>query len=164
MSLFFGIGGAIGYSVTTDINNYRRFDADCLASRDRFLQDMLPTWPGNRADAVYLYRDLPAFDYTYDIYAEWTLPQDEFSAEVARMAKLFSESKPEHIVMEKGNYTLLMSMGHDGGYHAVPFEPVTDSYDIYIFAYNEKQCRVRYVNCVSLENGADQPYYLELGW
>lgn len=162
VSLFFGIGGAVGYSVTTDISDYRRFDADCLANRDSFLQDMLPTWPGNYEDAVYLYRDLPAWDYTYDIYAEWSLPQDKFDAEVTRMVQLFAERKPEHIVMDKGDYTLLMSLGHYGD--IVPFEPVTDSYDIYIFAYDTEHCRVRYINCISLENGYDQPYYLEMDW
>ena len=162
VSLFFGIGGAVGYSVTTDINDYRCFDADCLANRDSFLQDMLPTWPGNYEDAVYLYRNLPAWDYTYDIYAEWSLPQDEFDAEVARMTQLFAEWKPEYIVMERGGYTLLMSLeSYDD---IAPFEPVTDSYDIYIFAYDTERCRVRYINCISLENGYDQPYYLEMDW
>lgn len=162
VSLFFGIGGAVGYSVTTDINDYRQFNADCLANRDSFLQDMLPIWPGNREDAVYLYRDLPAWDYTYDIYAEWSLPQDKYDAEVTRMVQLFAERKPEHIVMDKGDYTLLMSLGHYGD--IVPFEPVTDSYDIYIFAYDEERCRVRYICCTSLEDGYDQPYYLSLDW
>ena len=35
---------------------------------------------------------------------------------------------------------------------------------VIIPTYNEKENTVRYINCVSLEDGADQPYYLKLDW
>ena len=41
---------------------------------------------------------------------------------------------------------------------------IRDNYDYIIFAYNDKTNTVRYIYCDSLENGADQPYYLELEW
>ena len=46
----------------------------------------------------------------------------------------------------------------------MPFEPVTDGYTYYIFAYNEAELRVRYLLCDSMEDGFYQPYYLELDW
>ena len=159
VSVFAGVGGAVGYSVTTDIYDYRRFDPDCLFNRDSFLQDLLPLWPGSYEDAEYLYQNLPAFDYTYDVYAEWTLPAGHFDGEVQRVQALFAQRMPEHITMTKGRWTLLME---PDWYE--PFQPVTDSYDIYIFAYDAQSRRVRYIVCSSLENGVDQPYYLELDW
>ena len=159
VSVFAGVGGAVGHSVTTDIYDYRRFDPDCLFNRDSFLQDLLPLWPGSYKDAEYLYRNLPAFDYTYDVYAEWTLPAGHFDGEVQRVQALFAQRMPDHVTMTKGRWTLLME---PDGYE--PFQPVTDSYDIYIFAYDPERCRVRYIVCSSLENGVDQPYYLELDW
>lgn len=159
VSAFAGIGGAVGHSVTTDIYDYRRFDPDCLFNRDSFLQDLLPLWPGSYKDAKYLYRNLPALDYTYDMYAEWTLPASHFDGEVRRVQELFAQRMPEHVTLTKGRWTLLME---PDWYE--PFQPVTDSYDIYIFAYDPERCRVRYIVCSSLENGVHQPYYLELDW
>ena len=159
VSVFTGIGGAVGHSVTTDIYDYRRFDPDCLFNRDSFLQDLLPLWPGSYKDAEYLYRNLPALDYTYDVYAEWTLPAGHFDGEVRRVQELFAQRMPDHVTLTKGRWTLLMA---PDGYE--PFQPVTDSYDIYIFAYDPERCRVRYIVCSSLENGVDQPCYLELDW
>ena len=46
----------------------------------------------------------------------------------------------------------------------MPFTKATDNYDYIIFAYNDENNTVRYIYCDSLENGADQPYYLELDW
>lgn len=47
---------------------------------------------------------------------------------------------------------------------STPFEEVSDSYTYYIFAYDETSLIVRYIMCDSLENGADQPFYLSLDW
>ena len=59
----------------------------------------------------------------------------------------------------KGDYHCLILYSGDE-----PFEKATDSYDYIIFSYNDKTNIVRYIYCDSLENGADQPYYLELEW
>lgn len=159
LSVFAGVGGAVGYSVTTDIYDYRRFDPDCLFNRDPFLQDLLPLWPGSYEGAEYLYQNKSAFDYTYDVYAEWTLPVSHFDGEVRRVQELFAQRMPEHVTMTKGRWTVLME---PDWYE--PFQPVTNSYNSYIFAYDTESHRVRYSCCVSLENGVDQPYYLELDW
>ena len=160
----------VSRSETTDIRNYRRLDPDCIANRYDLYQALFPTWPhyfenvkddtGWHAvylDAHYLYRYLPAMDYTYDIYAEWPLDGEEYAQEVARVKDLFSEYS--YVTVEKGAYTCLIV--YDG---TTPFEPVTGSYTYYIFAYNDGEQRVRYLLCDSLENGVDQPYYLELAW
>lgn len=173
----------VSHSETTDFKNYRNFDPDCLANRSSFFQELFPAWPhyfenqrqadgsyeAVYLDAHYLYRNLPAMDYTYDIYAEWPLEQEEFREEVDRVTKLYEEEQqtigknsdyPYITTVKKGNYTCLIY-----GYSGSPvFEEVAGSYTFYIFAYDEKNLRVRYILCDSLENGCDQPYYLSLPW
>ncbi len=162
--------GIMAISETTDFAEYRDVDADCLANRDPFFQELFPMWPNYiesivtpdgdietvYLDARYYYRYLSIMDYTYDIYAEWPLDEETFNKEVARVTKLFEEKNFQTI--QKGNYTCLV-------YSDDPvFEEVTDSYTYYIFAYDERSLKVRYICCCSLENGADQPYYLSLDW
>ncbi len=174
-SLFFS-AGFVSHSETTDLRNYRRFDPDVLANRSSFFLELFPTRPpyyvvdGYMDDAHYLYRNLPAMDYTYDIYAEWSLEPEDFREEVARVTKLYEEQEqaiaeettvPYITTVEKGSYTCLIYAPHQFSHI---FEEVTDSYTYYIFAYDEEHLRVRYILCDSLENGADQPYYLSLPW
>lgn len=174
VALSFGI---VARSETADIRNYRDLDADCNANRQSFYQDLFPTWPHYFVnekqpdgswetvylDARYYYCRRPAVDYTYDIYAQWPLEQAEFDQEVARVKKVFdlhaTEFSRNYVVLQKGNYTCLIA--YEGN---PPFEQVTDSYTYYIFAYSETNLTVRYILCDSLENGADQPYYLSLEW
>lgn len=172
VSFVFSVGIST-HSETSDIVNYRRFDTDCLANRDTFFQDLFPLWPhyfvnevqpdGSLEtvylDAHYYYRNLPAMDYTYDIYAEWPLEKEEFDKEVARVQALYESRASDYIIVQKGNYTCFFWYSGDP-----PFEEVTDSYTYYIFAFDEQNLIVRYIMCDSLENGADQPYYLSLDW
>ena len=160
-------------SETSDIRNYRRFDTDCLANRSSFFQDLFPIWPHYFTnekqpygswdtiylDAHYYYRNLPAMDYTYDIYAEWPLEKQEFDKEVARVQALYESQSSDYITVQKGNYTCFFL--YDGN---PPFEEVTDSYTYFIFAFDEQNLTVRYIMCDSLENGVDQPFYLSLDW
>lgn len=172
------VNGAVDRSETTDIRNYRRLDVECFANRSDLFQELFPIWPhyfenvkiDDRIetvylDAHYLYRMLPAWNYTYDIYAEWPLQKEDFEREVAR-ATAVMEAKAEDwtgayhfVTVQKGKYTCLVIYGGDE-----PFEPVTGSYTYCIFAYNREQLRVRYLFCDSMEHGEDQPYYLELEW
>ena len=165
--------GISSRSETSDIRNYRSFDTDCLANRSSFFQDLFPIWPHYFTnekqsdgswetiylDAHYYYRNLPAMDYTYDIYAEWPLEKEEFDKEVARVQALYESQSSDYITVQKGNYTCFFL--YDG---SPPFEEVTDSYTYYIFAFDEQKLIVRYIMCDSLENGVDQPYYLSLDW
>jgi hypothetical protein len=146
------------HSETSDIRNYRRFDTDCLANRSSFFQDLFPIWP-HYLDAHYYYRNLPAMDYTYDIYAEWPLEKEEFDKEVARVQSLYESQSSDYVTVQKGDYTCFFL--YDGN---PPFEEVTDSYAYFIFAFDEQNLIVRYIMCDSLENGVHQPYYLSLDW
>lgn len=165
----------IDRSESHDFREYRRFDPDCLANRSSLFQDLFPTWANYFVnnendnavylDAHYLYRYLPGFDYTYDIYAEWPLEKETFDEEVSRARAVMAAHRPEedsyqnYVEMQKGNYHCMII------YHGnAPFEQVTDSYTYCIFAYNEEERRVRYLYCDSLDNGQYQPYYLELAW
>lgn len=164
--------GIMAKSETTDITEYRDVDSDCLANKDIFYQELFPAFPhyfknvkqedGSYEtvylDAHYYYRYLTVMDYTYDIYAEWPLEESEFKKEVLRVRELF-EREDDFVTVKKGAYNCFFLYDGDS-----PFEAVTNSYTYYIFAFDEETYTVRYIYCVSLENGADQPYYLDLEW
>ena len=171
--------GIATYSETTDFRHYRDFDPGCLANRNVVFCDVFPAWPryfdnveneDGEFEAVYLdskyyYRYIQGFDYTYDIYAEWPLEEDDFFEEVQRVKEIYEKAVLEKIYgykfveMEKGAFScLILYDGHE------PFQNEPNSYQYLIFAYDEDTNRVRYIYCDSLENGADQPYYLELDW
>ncbi len=162
-----GIFGSI--SETDDIRNYRKLDPECIANRDTIYQDLFPTWPhyftrdedGNTIylDASYYYQYSLGWDYTYDIFAEWPLEQKEFDDEVQRVTALFNGY--EYQVFTKGNYTCLVICA---SYSPEPFKKVNTDYEYNIFAYDTKNLRVRYISCASLDDGYDQPYYLNLDW
>lgn len=178
---FFCPIGMISHSETTDIRNYRHFDVDCTFDQSTQFNDLFPysanywdviDYPDGSQEKIYLdaryyYRYISFFDYTYDVYAEWPLEKDEFYKEVDRVKKLFKDWESQdneyynYPVIQKGNYTCLFCHYK---YDDEPFTKATDNYSYYIFAYDETNLKVRYICCTSLENGADQPYYLELEW
>ena len=171
--------GIVSRSETTDFGNYRDFDPDCLATRNQVFNEVFPTWPHYfdkvkdengewkdvYLDAKYYYQFLYGMDYTYDIYAEWPLESDEFGEEVQRVKDVFEKAiadktyRYKFVEMEKGEYTCLILYSGDE-----PFQKATNNYEYLIFAYSEATNVVRYIYCDSLENGVDQPYYLQLNW
>ena len=171
--------GIVTRSETTDFRNYRDFDPDCLATRNKVFNDVFPTWPhyfenvknedgeweAVYLDAKYYYRFFYGMDYTYDIYAEWPLEADKFGEEVQRVKGVFEKAIADKtygykfVEIEKGEYTCLILYSGDE-----PFQKATNNYQYLIFAYSETTNSVRYIYCDSLENGADQPYYLQLDW
>lgn len=176
---FFMSFGIISKSETTDFRNYRDFDADCLANRNVVFQELFPNWPhyfenAKQADgsyetvfldAHYYYRYYQGFDYTYDIFAEWPLEEGEYTKEINRATAVFEKAVENKTYnykfaeLEKGEYNCLILYSGDE-----PFNKATDSYNYIIFAYNNRYKTVRYIYCESLENGVDQPYYLQLEW
>lgn len=176
---FFMSFGIVPKSETTDFKNYRDFDADCLANRNVVFQELFPNWPHYfenvkqadggyepvYLDSNYYYHYHQGFDYTYDIYAEWPLNEEEYAEEVERVSAVFAkvvENKTynyKFAELKKCDYNCLILYNGDK-----PFNKATNSYDYIIFAYNDKNNTVRYIYCDSLENGVDQPYYLELDW
>ena len=179
LSLFWSAFGIPSCSETTKISNYRKFDKGCLANRSSKFQELFPVWYESpqitvlqddgtyttvERDVRYYYHYFEGMDYTYDIYAEWPLEKDKFTEEVNRVRMLYQEwednSKVPYIEVKKGSYNCLFWYY----YGSPPFEPVDNNYTYYIFAYDEENIRVRYILCDSLENGVDQPYYLQLDW
>ena len=178
ISVFFTYGIVLR-SVTTDFRHYRDLDADCLANRNKVFQELFPAWPryfenvrqedGSwetvYLDAEYYYHYYSGLDDTYDIFAQWPLEEEEYRQEIQRVRDLFNEA------VEKKTYAYSFVEVRKGGYDCLilyrgdePFTPVDNSYDYLIFAYNDALQTVRYICCDSLEDGADQPYYLSLEW
>ena len=178
ISVFFAYG-IVPRSVTTDFRHYRDLDADCLANRNKVFQELFPAWPryfenvkqedgsweAVYLDAEYYYHFYQGLDYTYDIFAQWPLEEDEYRQEIQRVRDLFNEA------VEKETYSYSFAEIRKGGYDCLilyrgdePFTPVDNSYGYLIFAYNDALQTVRYICCDSLEDGADQPYYLSLDW
>ena len=171
--------GIVTRSETTDFRNYRDFDPDCLATRNKVFNEVFPMWPhyfenvkneDGEWEAIYLgakyyYRFFYGMDYTYDIYAEWPLEADKFGEEVQRVKGVFEKAIADKtygykfVEIEKGEYTCLILYSGDE-----PFQKATNNYQYLIFAYSETTNFVRYIYCDSLENGVDQPYYLQLDW
>ena len=171
--------GIVTRSETTDFRNYRDFDPDCLATRNKVFNEVFPMWPhyfenvknedgeweAIYLDAKYYYRFFYGMDYTYDIYAEWPLEADKFGEEVQRVKGVFGKAIADKtygykfVEIEKGEYTCLILYSGDE-----PFQKATNNYQYLIFAYSETTNSVRYIYCDSLENGVDQPYYLQLDW
>lgn len=171
--------GIITRSETTDFRNYRDFDPDCLATRNKVFNEVFPMWPhyfenvknedgeweAIYLDAKYYYRFFYGMDYTYDIYAEWPLEADKLGEEVQRVKGVFEKAIADKtygykfVEIEKGEYTCLILYSGDE-----PFQKATNNYQYLIFAYSETTNSVRYIYCDSLENGVDQPYYLQLDW
>ena len=171
--------GIVTRSETTDFRNYRDFDPDCLATRNKVFNEVFPMWPhyfenvknedgeweAVYLDAKYYYRFFYGMDYTYDIYAEWPLEADQFGEEVQRVKGVFEKAIADNtygykfVEIEKGEYTCLILYSGDD-----PFQKATNNYQYLIFAYSETTNVVRYIYCDSLENGVDQPHYLQLDW
>ena len=173
--------GIVTHSETTDIRNYRDLDVDCIANRNSIFQDLFPIWAHyfenvkqadgyyktEYLDAHYYYRYIESFDYTYDIYAEWPLSQEDYTKEVKRATEVLKQACDSNFgdlaKLKKGDYNcVILYDTYAAG--DMPFEQVTDNYEFYIFAYNDQTKTVRYICCSSLENGVDQPYYLTLDW
>ena len=171
--------GIVTRSETTDFRNYRDFDPDCLATRNKVFNEVFPMWPhyfenvknedgeweAVYFDAKYYYRFFYGMDYTYDIYAEWPLEADKLGEEVQRVKGVFEKAIADKtygykfVEIEKGEYTCLILYSGDD-----PFQKATNNYQYLIFAYSETSNSVRYIYCDSLENGVDQPHYLQLDW
>ena len=171
--------GIVTRSETTYFRNYRDFDPNCLATRNKVFNEVFPMWPhyfenvknedgeweAVYLDAKYYYRFFYGMDYTYDIYAEWPLEADKLGEEVQRVKGVFEKAIADKtygykfVEIEKGEYTCLILYSGDE-----PFQKATNNYQYLIFAYSETTNSVRYIYCDSLENGVDQPYYLQLDW
>ena len=105
----------------------------------------------------YYYRYADFVDEDFDIFAQWVLPEDKFTAEVQRIR----ENLSDRTVYERqwGDWVCLSLTEAD-------FEEVTRYYFHYFFAYNEDTNMVRYVYSYCQDGGGEMasPYFLTLDW
>ncbi len=171
-------------SETTDIRYYREFDAECTFDQWEDFNDLFPESPryfenveGDDGhyhtvylDSQYYYRYYSGFDtYTYNVYAEWPLEKADFDQEVKRVSEVFSKYEQNstwegYVELEKGDYTCLIAYDPRG---FAPFEEVKcedRGYFYKLFAYNEKDLRVRYFYGSCFDWADEQPYYMTREW
>ncbi len=162
-------------SFTTNMNNYCRIDK-CDLYKNAFYKQLFPAEPNGAVrknnkltypNSNYYYRCRAVFEYTVDIYAEWSLNDKNFKKEIDRVRKLYfsyeylygEEDVYDYTEIKTENYTCLIRYFGDS-----PFSQAKVNYYYCIFAYDEVNMRVRYIACYSDEHGAEQPYYLQLDW
>ncbi len=145
-------------SKTEDISNYRAFDPQCIAARARTFQELFPQQPQyNNARYYYRYHSDFGLLQACDIYAEWTLPENNFAEEVERVRSINGGSVWQEV--QRGDYTCLFDCST-----GPIFEDTDGKYTYYIFAYNEKTLTVRYFYCFNGEDKSARPYYTDVEW
>lgn len=108
----------------------------------------------------YYYYFQEVVDPSFNIYAEWVLPKNEFTEELNRIQNYYPEGAIQQA--QWGEWTCL-SFTDD----TLDFSKAEDLIDYYylIFAYNEKTGGVRYIASYSMDCGREEnPYFLSLQW
>lgn len=162
-----------GMSETTDFDHYMVLDVGCSLHNSAMLK-LFPEYPGYGNRKYYYRRDDNML--MYDVYAEWTVDQEELQSEIARAEKLFAsgwygfhfDNGIQRVETE--NFTCLFSVDPMRetplGEPSAPFRQMAKRHYCYvIFAWNEETGRVRY--CVGdyfLGREPCEPYYLSLEW
>ena len=168
-------------STTTDIKNYRKFDADCNINRDILFQKLFPTYAPHSAkqsdgsyknvlqERKYYYSYAGNSScYEYTVYVEFPCDYDKLDEEKSRVAELFEDSCNNEAYnynftpVKKGSYNCLILYNGDE-----PFKEATKNYYYLIFAYNDNDKTVRYIHSFGYDIHGDivnQPYYLQLDW
>lgn len=108
----------------------------------------------------YYYYYQEVVDPSFQIYAEWILPEAEFAEELNRIRSYYPEGAKCQV--QWGEWTCL-SFTDD----TLDFEEAKNEIDYYylIFAYNENTGGVRYISSYSMDCGREEdPYFLSLEW
>ena len=108
----------------------------------------------------YYYYFQEVVDPSFNIYAEWVLPENEFAEELNRVRNYYPDGANQQV--QWGNW-VCMSFTDD----TLDFDEAKDKIDYYylLFAYNEKTGGVRYIASYSMDCGREEdPYFLELEW
>ncbi len=108
----------------------------------------------------YYYYFQEVVDPSFQIYAEWILPENEFAEELNRIHNYYPEGANQQV--QWGDWVCL-SFTDD----TLDFEKAKEKIDYYylIFAYNENIGAVRYVASYSMDCGREEdPYFLSLQW
>lgn len=148
------------YSLTTDINDYMVLDSwveenygDEIHALfpNKIPEDALELSDGIHTSVPfttrYYYRHSNDIDQSVDIVAEWELPLPEYekAKEKAMVNMKYTEQKGDWI---------LVYYREDSDYYV----------DNYIFAYNDKQRKVRYIAEITIGSRSGYPYYQTLDW
>ena len=108
----------------------------------------------------YYYYFQEVVDPSFHIYAEWVLPENEFSEELNRIRNYYPEGAKQQV--QWGEW-ICLSFTDD----TLDFSEAKEKIDYYylIFAYNEKMGAVRYIASYSMDSGRNEdPYFLSLRW
>lgn len=159
ISLFSGILSPF-YSLTTDIRDYLVLDRWVENSYgdeiraffpDKVPEDALETsddlYAGIPFTTRYYYKQTTDFDQFVDIVAEWELHLHEYEKAKEKALKNMKHTK------QKGDW-ILVYYREDSDYYP----------DKYIFAYNDKQRKVRYIAEIAFGSRSGYPYYQTLDW
>ena len=152
------------YSYTTDIKDYMVLDGwveekygdeihtlfpdeipeNALVSSDKYFNSAPFT-------TRYFYKYSCDLDTFIDIFAEWNLNPDEYEETKNKAIKNTKHTE------QKGDWVLAYySDIYNDEYY---FEP-----NYYIFAYNDKSNKVRYIAVITDGSHSGEPYYLSLDW
>ncbi len=108
----------------------------------------------------YYYYFQDVFDPSFQIYAEWILPEKEFAEELNRIRNYYPQGAKQQV--QWGDW-ICLSFTED----TLDFceaESLTHYYYL-MFAYNEKTNAVRYIASYSMDCGREEdPYFLLLQW
>ncbi len=159
ISLFSGFLSPF-YSLTTDIRDYMVLDnwvEDAYGDEIRaFFPDEVPEDALETSDILYAsipfttkyyYKQTYDFDQFVDIVAEWKLHIQEYEKAKAKATENMKYTE------QKGDWTLVYYR-EDSDYYP----------DKFIFAYNDKQRKVRYIAEITFGSRSGEPYYLSLDW
>ena len=108
----------------------------------------------------YYYYFQEVVDPSFHIYAEWVLPENEFSEELNRIRNYYPEGAKQQV--QWGEW-ICLSFTDD----TLDFEQAKGKIDYYylIFAYNENTGGIRYIASYSMDCGREEdPYFLSLQW
>lgn len=108
----------------------------------------------------YYYYFQEVVDPSFHIYAEWVLPENEFSEELNRIRNYYPEGAKQQV--QWGEW-ICLSFTDD----TLDFEQAKGKIDYYylIFAYNENTGGIRYIASYSIGCGREEdPYFLSLQW
>lgn len=159
------------YSMTSDINDYLILDSWVNKNFGNEIYSLFPdkipdyALKGDNPDKYYddgaplttkyYYKLVYDFDQNVDIVAEWVLQNNEFEETVNLEASkgIFTE--------KKGNWICIYQS--IGTYYQFD-EEKRDFSDICMFAYNEKENKVRYIFSKCYGSDTNGPYYLSLDW
>lgn len=165
--------GIVSHSETHDYFRYLEVDERIASANGysmyRFFPDETHFYKVVNGESVdmgrYLYRNQPAWNYAYDIFAEWQASEEEIDAEISRITSYYESKASENTWwdqcrIQRGAFEcIVLYQGNE------PFTRTNDAYTYYVFAYDKTTLCVRYVLCDSLEHSDEfQPYYLELEW